>query len=662
LRASRAPSSRPARRATSAPSGATTREGGVAAGVTHDDFAYRPSRVSDNRGQPVRDTVRIRIEVGPADIAVKDVVVGTLRSVNVGMPKDVSWRGRTVYTAVWKSPVAGPVAVRRLNLDGDGQGDLGGHGGEQRAVFVYQLGSYGYWQRFLGRDDFGYGQFGENFTVDGLPDDEVCIGDRYRIGGALFEVTQPRVTCYRVGIRMDDPRIPALLVQHHRPGFYLRVLEEGVVAAGDGIVKVAAGPEGMTVAQVDALLYLPGHPPAEVQRALRIPALSPGWQASFRAILAEPGSHAGNAGLVATAPPPAWPGFRPLRVTAIEAESTAISSVRLADPAGAPVPPALPGQFLTVRLRPDPAGPPLLRSYSLSGRPGAEQYRITVKREPHGAGSQYIHSRLHSGETVEVAAPRGTFTLASGTTPVLLVSGGVGATPVLAMLHALAAERSARQVWWLQAARNGAARPFAAESAALLAGLPAARSHVCLSHPDPTDEPGRDFDSAGRLSADLLRRLDLPPDADAYLCGPSAFLTDVTAALVAAGVAPARIRTEIFGSTAGLTPGIEPVPARPPHPPPGPVGDGPADDGPGVSFVRSDLTVPWRDAYGSLLDLAEACDVPTRWSCRTGVCHNCESGLLSGRVRYSPEPVEPPAAGNVLICSARPDGAVVLDL
>jgi MOSC domain-containing protein YiiM len=300
-----------------------------------------------------------------------NVRVGTLRSVNVGLPKNVKWRGRTVYTAVWKAPVDGPVMVRRLNVDGDGQGDLGGHGGEQRAVFVYQLGSYKYWQELLGRDDFTFGQFGENFTVDGLPDDEVCIGDQYRIGEAMFEVTQPRVTCYRVGIRMGDPRIPALLVEHRRPGFYLRVLHEGRVRAGDEIVKVADGPQRMTVAEVDALLYLPGHPRARVERALRIPALSPGWQASFRAILDEPESGTGNAGLAAAPPPPAWPGFRPLRVTAIEPESATISSVRLADPTGAPVPAALPGQFLTIRLLPDPAGPHLLRGYSLSGRPGA---------------------------------------------------------------------------------------------------------------------------------------------------------------------------------------------------------------------------------------------------------------------------------------------------
>ncbi len=205
-----------------------------------------------------------------------------LLSVNVGLPRDVAWNGKTVRTAVWKSPVDGRRMVRKLNLDGDGQGDLAGHGGEQRAVFVYQMDSYRYWQRFLGRNDFSFGQFGENFTVEGLLDGEVCIGDRYRIGDALFEVSQPRVTCFRVGIRMNEPRMPALLVEHHRPGFYLRVLQEGAVGAGDEIVKVAAGPEQITVAATDALLYLPGHTRQDLERALRIPALSKGWQAIVR--------------------------------------------------------------------------------------------------------------------------------------------------------------------------------------------------------------------------------------------------------------------------------------------------------------------------------------------------------------------------------------------
>ncbi len=550
----------------------------------------------------------------------------------------------------------GPRLVRRLNIDGDGQGDLAGHGGEQRAVFVYQIGSYHYWQQQLSRDDFSYGQFGENFTVDGLADDQVCIGDRYQIGEALFEVTQPRVTCYRVGIRMNDPRIPALLVSRHRPGFYFRVLREGRVQAGDDIVRVTTGPEAMTVADIDALLYLPGHPRQQLRRALRIPALSEGWQASFQAMLGQPEA-AGNAGLTAVSPPPAWPGFRPLTVTAIEPESDSVVSVRLADPGGVAVPAALPGQFLTLRLPAGPGGQPVLRSYSLSGAPGAGSYRVSVKREPHGLASQYIHTRLRAGDQVEVAAPRGTFLLQPGTAPVLLISAGVGATPVLAMLHALAAERSSRDIWWLHGARDRAAEPFAAESRSLLAGLARGHRHICYSHPGPADVAGDDYQTAGRLTPDVLAGLDLPRDADAYLCGPAGFMTDMSAALASLGIAGPRLHTEIFGPAPSSTPGIAPVPARPPHPPGGAAGDGPQ-----VAFSRSGLTVRWSQDYASLLELAEACDVPVRWSCRTGVCHTCETSLLSGTVGYSPDPVDAPAAGDVLICCSQPRGDLTLDL
>jgi ferredoxin-NADP reductase/MOSC domain-containing protein YiiM/ferredoxin len=582
--------------------------------------------------------------------------VGTLLSVNVGMPKDVHWRGRTVFTGVFKDSVTGPRRVRRLNVDGDGQGDLGGHGGEQRAVFVYQIDSYRHWERELGRHDFVYGQFGENFTVEGLGDDEVCIGDRFRIGTASFEVTQPRVTCYRVGIRMDDARIPALLVSHRRPGFYFRVLEEGDVQAGDEIVKLASGPEQMAVAEVDALLYLPGHTRQQLLRALRIPALSPGWQASFQALLAErPGS--GNAGLAVTSPPPAWPGFRPLTVAAITRESDSVTSMRLEDPMGAALPAARPGQYVTVRVQPDTLQRSLLRNYSLSGPPDAGAYRIAVKREPDGVASGYLHAHVGVGDQLEVAAPRGTFILDRTRAPVLLISAGIGATPVLAMLQALAHEHSDREIWWLHGARNRREHSFAAEARALLAALPNVFARVYYSQPGPDDREGRDYDGAGRLTAAVLAELGPPRDAQAYLCGPLPFMDDISAGLAAVGVEASRVHTEPFGPAPGLTPGIAAAPARTPHAPAGPPGDGPT-----IEFARSNLAVAWSRDYGTLLELAEACDVPVRWSCRTGVCHTCETTLVAGELAYSPDPVEPPADGSALICCAQPREDVVLDL
>ncbi|MFJ7150350.1 MOSC domain-containing protein [Streptomyces sp. NPDC100445] len=590
--------------------------------------------------------------------------MATLEAVNVGMPADVPWHGRTVRTGVHKRAVAGPRTVRRLNIDGDGQGDLAGHGGEQRAVLVYQTGSYRFWAGELGRDDLVPGNFGENFTVDGLPDDEVCIGDRYRIGTALFEVTQPRVTCYRVGLRMGEPRMAALLVAHHRPGFYLRVLEEGDVEAGQEIVKVSTGPEAMTVEEIDSVLYLPGHTREQVERALRIPALSPGWQDSMRTLLerADGGSGAasGSAALseAATAPPPAWPGFRPLKVTDVRTESRSVFSLYLAADDGSALPAGLPGQFLTVRVRPQGGGPPLIRSYSLSGAPGTGTYRISVKVEPHGAAGNELRSRLRVGDRLEAAAPRGTFCLADGDNPVVLLSAGVGVTPVLAMLHALAREHTGRRVWWLHGARDGTEHPFARESRNLLASLPDARSLVYYSRPGPSDRPGVDYAEAGHLSAEAVRGLGLPVDADAYVCGPTVFMDGLTAALRDCGLAASRVHTESFGAGPAVTPGItHPSATIAPHRPAGPPGTGPE-----VSFARSGLSVPWDDTQGTLLELAEACDIPVRWSCRTGVCHTCELALMSGAVRYSPEPVGPPAEGNVLICCSRPAGEVVLDL
>src|SRR6201996_1609400 len=380
----------------------------------------------------------------------------TLLSVNVGMPKDVSWHDKTVYTGVWKEPVAGPQMVRRLNIDGDGQGDKQGHGGEQRAVLVYQADSVRHWRRYFGRDDIEFGHFGENLTVDGLPDDEVCIGARYRIGAAEFEVTQPRVTCYRVGLRLGEPELPALLVSHHRPGFYMRVLREGRIRAGDRIVKTRTGPGALSVAEADALLYLPGRDRAKRRVATQIPALSPGWQQSFRDLLA--GSDA------PAAAEPAWAGFRPLRVSKVVPES-------------------------------------------------------------------------------------------------------------------------------------------------------------------------------------------------AYICGPASFMTDMRDALSAAGVDPARIHTELFGALASINPGLTGQAARSPHQPPGPAGTGPM-----VTFARSGITTRFGGAGRSLLELADACDVPTRWSCRSGVCRTCTTPLLSGAVSYAPDPLEPPANGEVLICCAQPSADVVLDM
>ena len=509
-----------------------------------------------------------------------------LLSVNVGLPRELEWEGRTVRTAIWKAPVDGPRMVRRINIDGDDQADRVAHGGEHRAVYVYQLDSYRHWERELGRDDFSPGQFGENFTVEGLNDDEVCIGDRYRIGGALFEVTQPRVTCYRLGIRMDEPAMPALLVAHHRPGFYMRVLEEGVVEAGDEITREAAGPEQLTVAEIDALLYLPGRSRRTLRRALRIPALSVGWQGSFRDLLAR-----AEDGEAPAAAEPAWPGFLPLRVTAITPREQRRHVVP--PPAGRSSASGLAGQYLTVRLEPDgPDSAPLLRSYSLSSLPGPgdpHQRQAGARRR----GRRVPARAVRVGDRLAAAAPRGTFVLRDGDGPVVLMSAGVGATPVLARLHTLAREPTPRPVWWVHGARNAAEHAFGAEVHALLAALPDAHRLVSYSAPGPSDVAGETFDVSGRLDAAALAAAGVPVDADYYLCGPDGFMRGLGAALTARGVPPERVGTEVFGSAGAYRPGMVDGAGPPPHPPPG------RRCRPGGPVPRSDLSVPWSPGTGA---------------------------------------------------------------
>jgi ferredoxin-NADP reductase/MOSC domain-containing protein YiiM len=556
-----------------------------------------------------------------------------LLSLNVGMPKDVPWQGRTVHTGIFKYPVDGPRMVRKLNVDGDGQGDLGGHGGEIRAVLVYQRRSYDFWRAHLNRNDLEYGQFGENFTVDGLPDDEVHIGDRYRIGAAEFEVTQPRVTCFRVGMRLGEPRMPSLLVAHHRPGFYLRVITEGNVQAGDEIVRTRVGRHEMSVAAIDALLYLPDRSVDDLRKAVDMPALSPGWQQSFRDLLDGP----------AIAPPigvdpAAWPGFRPLRVSRVVPESPTVASIYLA--ADSPLPRPKPGQYLTLRAT------GAVRSYSLSSTPSDTEYRISVKREAHGKVSNYLHTHLKAGAVLDVAAPRGDFVLPDGeTTPVLLLSAGIGVTPVLAMLHTLAAAGSERTVYWLHTTPSPAEQAFAAEAHELLSSLPNGHEHIHYTS------------TAGRISEETLAALGIPADTVAYVCGPDAFMTAMRDSLIHIGLSVGNIHSELFGALKPINPGVVGATVVAPHQPSGPAGTGPT-----VTFSRSGLTVPWRDDFGSVLELAEACDVPTRWSCRTGVCHTCVTPLISGAVGYDPDPLEQPAPGDVLVCCARPGTDVVLDL
>jgi ferredoxin-NADP reductase/ferredoxin len=305
-----------------------------------------------------------------------------------------------------------------------------------------------------------------------------------------------------------------------------------------------------------------------------------------------------------------------------------------AQPGSQPLTAALPGQYIVLRLRPTKGGPPLFRSYSLSGAISTELYRISVKVEPNGAAGTYLHERVRVGDVIEASSPRGSFVLQRDERPVVLLSAGIGATPVLAMLHALAAARSTRPVLWLHAARDRRHYPFPDEVRRLMGALPHRRLYDCYSKPGSGDRMGEDLGATGRLSRSVFDAVGIPKQTDVYLCRPARFMSDMKAALAGFGV------------------------ARVPHLPE----DG-ANTGPLASFARSGIAVHWKSSrYLSILEPAEACDMPGRWSCRIGVCHNCKSGLVSGAATCDPQPLDEPADGKLLVCCSRPADDLAVDL
>ncbi|MGW0729598.1 3-alpha domain-containing protein [Streptomyces mirabilis] len=380
------------------------------------------------------------------------------------------------------------------------------------------------------------------------------------------------------------------------------VIHKGHIQAGDPIVQTRTGPGALRVADTDALLYLPDPEPAKLRRALQIPALGPGWEDSFRDLLKSVDRPA-----VVAATGPAWNGFRPLRVAEVVPESTTVTSIHLAAPDGSRLPAAHAGQYLTVRI-PEARRPAPVRGYLLTSTPDAGRYRISVKHEPHGTASGYLTTQLRPGATLDAAAPRGDFMLDEGTGPVLLVSAGIGLTPALSMPHERAARDSDREIWWIHGARRPQEHPLATETHALLTSLPHTQEHVFYSTATPDERRGAHA-AAGRLTKDKLVALSVPSDATAYVCGPASFMTDMQHALTAAGSDPARIHTELFGALASIDRGLTGRAARTPHQPPGPPGTGSL-----VTFARSGISVPFPDSKSSVLELADACDVPTRWS------------------------------------------------
>ena len=580
----------------------------------------------------------------------------TLKPVNVSMPKEVPHDGKTVRTGIFKETLEGRVMLRRLNLEGDGQADLWGHGGAFRAVYAYSHENYDHWARELGRDDFAVGQFGENFTVEGMLDDEVCVGDVYRIGGAVVEVSQPRIPCYKLALKMGIEGFQNRFLESGRVGFYFRVLEEGEVGAGDEVVLVKRDSRGMTVREVSNLLYFDKENLEATRQALHIPALAHGWKGSFAERLAK-----------AETSTEGRKGLRSFVVERMEPESETITSYYLVPEDAAPLPGFLPGQFLTLELDIPGQPRPVLRTYSLSDSPNPESYRLSIKREtapadepglPAGLSSNHFHDRVEVGTTLHVGAPRGKFHLdPDSERAVVLLSGGVGLTPMISMFNTIVQSDAPRPVWFVHGTRNGREHAMGAHVRRLARENENIHVHIRYSQPHPDDAEGRDYDSRGRVDMALLKQVLPFDDYDFFLCGPTPFMRSLYCGLLSLGMSESRIHYEFFGPGSMLTEETKPA---------GPVAAPTAEvelaGGTQVTFARSGVTASWDLACESILDLAERHGLNLAYSCRSGICHTCMWELTEGEVEYLDEPLDPPDPGHVLICCATPKTNLVLEV
>jgi ferredoxin-NADP reductase/ferredoxin len=342
-----------------------------------------------------------------------------------------------------------------------------------------------------------------------------------------------------------------------------------------------------------------------------------------------------------------------LKVVSTHDESADVRSFLLGDMDDHPLPRFEAGQYVVLKFGSDGAKT-FVRCYSLSGGVDTSNWRISVKRENHGQASSWLHEHLMAGNAIDVSAPRGNFLIEESEDPVVFLSAGIGITPLFSMLHSLTANDKApqRKVYWIRAARDSHHDVFRDEVRTTLRSLPNAISHVAYSQPLPEDRQNVDFDLEGHLSVAVMESLGVPKQSEFYLCGPTAFLKDFHRELQQWGTFESRIHFESFGSNA-ITSGAVKRTA---------VAGSLTADRPMVTLSKSSVSLVWSTDCNNILELLESNKIPVQWSCRVGVCHACENTILDGSVTYSPQPLDPPGEGRVLLCCSQPSSDVVLDI
>lgn len=577
---------------------------------------------------------------------------GALLSVNVGEAKPMTVQGETIITGFDKRPTDGAVRVEASGLVTDDHVDDADD--LDRALLFYQRSYYDSWDSELGRR-LPHGTFGENLTIDGPADNEVMLGDELRIGRVRLRVTQPRIPCRKMAVRLGEEDFPTRYLRSGRTGFFCSVIEPGLVRPGDKIELLRRSEDGMSVADLARILHLQQSDVEELSRVLACSALPTALRAKAETLLRR--ARGSNEGARS----------RALVVTARRPEAAEVVSFDLADPDGACLPDFEAGQFLTLSLDVPGRDKPVVRTYTLVGRSeDGHGYRIAVKREPApadtpdapaGIASGHLHARVEEGARLLARSPRGRFVVQPGDRPVVLVSAGIGITPMLAMLEQLAGREPGRPVLFAHGARSSHELAFGPHVRRLVESGEQLLIHLMFSRPAPEDVLGRDFDEAGRLTSAALERVLPSLEADYYICGPADFMADMVAGLTDRGVPEDRVHFEFFGAARSLLSAAEGAGAEA-----GPV----AVDAEGrpivVTFARSGIAVEWRENTFSLLALAERAGLRPEASCRTGVCGTCVCRIDDGEVEYAIDPVNDVQPGQVTVCCARPTTSVMIDL
>ncbi|WP_157220195.1 MOSC domain-containing protein [Flavisphingomonas formosensis] len=572
-------------------------------------------------------------------------MAGRVVAVSVAQPRWLEIYGRRVFTSIVRDAVAGPIVFAPGGPEGNATAV------HTEEVFAFFAEHYDYWSRRLGIDraDWGACHWGENLMLAGMPDEGgLRIGDRFRIGEAILEVTSPRIPCFKLSWRLGQAEgFLQELIASGRMGCYLRVVEPGRIGVDDAVERVSVAHAAISVLGLSQLLHDPDIVDLDILRSVLV---TPGLGGQAAGMIRKRLAFLTDGRLQAQG---RWQGWRQFAIAHIVDEAKGIKSFHLRPLDDRPIGGYRAGQFLTVRL-PEAAGAPT-RSWSISDYdPEADSYRLSIKREPDGLASGWMHDHAEIGDVLEVRPPTGRFVLdRSGFLRTVLISAGIGVTPMIAMLKAHA-ERGmeAPPLLWIHAARSGEEHAFADEANGMLAAIPGSVRRVFYSAPGDGDRAGEGYDRTGRIDAEAIAELiaenySLSPfgrvieltgeHSDFYLCGPAPFEDAVRTALVAHGVNPLSIRSESFAPVAAA--GDEP----------------PAPEEAQVEFAGQGRHMVWRrDDDLTLLELAEEAGLSVDSACRTGICGTCEAALRAGKVRYLVTPAAEPGEGRVLLCCSQP--------